>query len=421
MRNLLAIFILSFGIFVPSALLAQQQPQAPKSVAGEVSAVDSANNQLKLKTTNGEVTITLDAKTEFKRVSPDKPSDLTLATSSNLSEIAQGDKIVAVGVLSDDKQKLNQTRRIFLLTRADIAKKQESDTARWTTRGISGKVTALNPSANNITVELRGGFGGARTINVTATDKTIFHRYAPNSVKFSDAKASNLSELKVGDQLRAVGERSADNAALTAEEILFGSFRMVAGKISAIDVAKGEITVKDLQTAKDITVAVNTDTLLRRFPPEMAQRMAQMQAMRAAGGGNGAGMSAGGANGSAAAGGFGNRRPEGSGQMSPNGMGGGSGQGNAGGMGGGQGIRRGDVDSMLEQMPALTLSELKIGDAVAASSSIGTNQDRVTAIKFVAGVEPFLIATQPSGMPQGNRPQSSPVINIPGLDGIGAP
>jgi hypothetical protein len=410
MRNLLVILILTVSVFVSSAT-AQQQPQVPKSLPGEVNSIDTASNQLKLKTNTGEITVSLDAKTEFKRVSPDKPSDLSLATSSSLSEISVGDKIVAVGILSDDKKTLSQTRRVFLLTKTDVAKKQEADQARWAMRGIAGKVTALNPATNTITVELRGGFGGARTMSVTTSNKTVFHRYAPNSVKFSDAKASNFSELKVGDQLRAVGEKSTDNTGLTAEEILFGSFRMVAGKVTAIDAAKGEIIVKDLQTNKDVTIAVNTDTMLRRFPPEAAQRMAQMQAMRVAGGS--AGMSSG-VNGGVGAGG---QRPNG-GQTPANGMGGVRPE---GGTGGGQGRGRGDVDSMLEQMPALSLTELKVGDAVAASSSVSASPDRVTAIKFVAGIEPFLIAPQPSGMPQGNRPQSSPSINIPGLDGIGAP
>ncbi len=411
MRHIFAILILTVGAFVST--VSAQQAQTAKSLPGEVSAVDSANNQLKLKTSGGEVTVSLDSKTEFKRVSPDKPSDLSLATATSLSEISLGDKIVAVGVLSDDKKTLSQTRRVFLLTKTDLAKKQEADQARWTTRGIAGKVTALNPAANTATVELRGGFGGAaRTINVSATDKTVFHRYAPNSVKFSDAKTSNFGELKVGDQLRAVGEKSADSTGLAAEEILFGSFRMIAGKVTAIDAAKGEIIVKDSQTNKDVTIAVNNDTLLRRFPPEVAQRMAQMQAMRAAGGGFGAG---------------GVQRPNGgqgapnspnvAGSERPQGAGGGGGD----TPGGRAGMRRGDVDSMLEQMPVLTLAELKVGDAVAASSSVGTSENHVTAIKFVAGIEPFLTVPQSGERPQGNRSQGSPSINIPGLDGFGAP
>jgi hypothetical protein len=80
----------------------------------------------------------------------------------------------------------------------------------------------------------------------------------------------------------------------------------------------------------------------------------------------------------------------------------------------------GDVDQMLERLPALTLAELKVGDAIAASSSTSETPDKVTAIKFVAGIEPFLNPPQIPG--QGARPQaSSPSINIPGLDGIGTP
>lgn len=424
MRNLLLISVLALSFFVLET--SAQPPAAPKSLPGEVIVVDAANNQLKFKTINGETTVAIDAKTEIKRIAPDKLSEPASAIAVSLSDISVGDKIVAVGVLSDDKKTVFQTRRIFVLTRADLVKKQEADQARWTTRGIAGRVTVLDPAAKTITVAVRGGgLGSERTTIVTTDDKTIFRRYAANSVKFSDAKSSSLSELKVGDQLRAVGEKTSDNAALAAEEILFGSFRMVAGKISAIDVAKNEITVKDLQTNKEVTIGVNGETLLRRFPAEMAQRMAQMQMMR------GAAVGSGGEGGLSSSPGMNRRAPQSAGgQTTPpsasqnvnDGMPSAA-TGTSGGAraGGGVGTRRGDVDSMLEQMPALVLTELKIGDAVAASSSGGESTDRVTAIKFVAGIEPFLVAPQPSAMPGGNRPQSSPSINIPGLDGFGAP
>lgn len=393
MRNILTILFLTLGVFVFNSFA--QQPTL-KSVPGEVTSIDAAGNKLTVKTKDGEAAVMLEAKTDFKRIAPDKLSEPGSATASSLSEINVGDKIVAIGLLSDDKKTLNQTKRVYLLTQADIAKKQDADREKWTTRGIAGRVTATNPAANEITVALRGGMGGERTMIVASSDKTTYRRYAPNSVKYSDATVSNLGEVKVGDQLRAVGERSADNAKLTAEEVVFGSFRTVAGKIETIDAAKREVTIKDVQTNKSVTVAVSDDTMLRRFPAEMAQRMAQMQAMRA------------------------------SGQM-PQGMGGGQGQ--AGqqpqqrpnGTGGGGGMGRGgrDIDSMLEQMPALSLTELKVGEAIAASSSAGATPDRVTAIKFVAGIEPFL--TVPQAPAQGGRPQASPQINIPGLDGFGAP
>lgn len=81
----------------------------------------------------------------------------------------------------------------------------------------------------------------------------------------------------------------------------------------------------------------------------------------------------------------------------------------------------GDVDSMIEKLQSLTLSELKIGDAIAVSSTAGTDANRVTAIKLVAGVEPFLAAPQQAAGNRGQGGQSQGGFSVPGLDGIGAP
>ncbi len=410
MKKFIAFLFLTVGAFAINA--AAQTPEnnmKPSVLPGVVAALDPANNQISLRTKSGDLTVLLDGKTIYKRVSPDKPTDLKAAIDSNLSEIGVGDSIVAVGILSTDKKTV-PARSVYLMTKADIAKKQATDSEKWATRGIVGRVTGINPAANEITVALRGNVGAERFITIAANDKTSFRRYAQNSVKFSDAKNSSFGELKVGDQLRAMGERTTDGLRMTAEEVVFGSFRMVAGKITQIDVAKNEVTIKDIQTDKNVTISVGNDTLLRRFPAEMAQRMAQMQAMRAAGmtpPGTGQGNQAGAAM----------SRPnpqQGAGQTAPNA--GGQGMRQGGGMMG----RGGDVDQMLERMPALNLSELKVGDAIAASSTASA-PDRVTAIKFVAGIEPFLNAPQMPNMPQGNRQQAAPSINIPGLDGIGAP
>lgn len=80
---------------------------------------------------------------------------------------------------------------------------------------------------------------------------------------------------------------------------------------------------------------------------------------------------------------------------------------------------RGDIDAMLERLPAITIADLKVGEAIAVSSIPGQEPNRVSAIKLLAGVEAFLNAPAMQ-MPQGaGRP--APSINIPGLDGIGSP
>ena len=81
------------------------------------------------------------------------------------------------------------------------------------------------------------------------------------------------------------------------------------------------------------------------------------------------------------------------------------------------GQRAGGIDDMLERFPTITAADLKAGDVIAVSSSKNHTPDRITAIKVLAGVEPFLKAAQMQAAASGNR-QVTQSLNIPGLDGI---
>jgi hypothetical protein len=59
----------------------------------------------------------------------------------------------------------------------------------------------------------------------------------------------------------------------------------------------------------------------------------------------------------------------------------------------GGGGRGGDVGQMLDNLPAMPISELKPGDAIMVSTTQGTDPGRVTAITLLAGVEPLLTAS----------------------------
>ncbi len=87
---------------------------------------------------------------------------------------------------------------------------------------------------------------------------------------------------------------------------------------------------------------------------------------------------------------------------------------------GGGGMRGGNIDDMLERFPNITIADLKVGDMIAASSTKGANLERVTAIKLLSGVEPFLKAQQIS-QGGGRRGGQDSGFSIPGLDGIGFP
>jgi hypothetical protein len=391
-------FLLILLVFLVSAsfVVRAQDAIKPSVVPGEVSSVTAS--EIVLQTKDGAVSAVLSDKTEYKRVSPENPS-LKTAVAATFADIGAGDKIIVTGIMAADKKSI-PARAVYLMTKADIAGKQSKDQEQWRTRGISGQVAAVNAATKEITVTSRGMMGETKIV-LTPKDDAKFRRYAPDSVKYDEAKTSSLDEIKVGDSVRALGDKSADGASFKAEEIISGSFQTVGGTITAIDQAKNEIIITNIQTKKPVTVVVGQNSVLKQFPPEMAQRLAAFQT----GGGAmqpPAGM----------------RPPQGNqpggqtnpqGQTAPNGM-----RPRGGGMRG-----AGGIDEMLERFPTITIADLKVGEMIAFSSSKGANSERVTAIKLLSGVEPFLKAPQQAAGNNGGRRGADAGFSIPGLEGGG--
>jgi hypothetical protein len=75
---------------------------------------------------------------------------------------------------------------------------------------------------------------------------------------------------------------------------------------------------------------------------------------------------------------------------------------------------------MLERFPNISVADLKVGDVIAVSSTRSTDLDRITAIKLVSGVEPFLRAAQANAAGR-QGPRRELDLNIPGLDSFGTP
>ena len=266
------LFVLVSSVF---SSVQAQTPNAglkPSVVAGEVASVNA--DKIVLQTKDGAVDVVLSGKTEYKRVPPDNPS-LKAAVASNFADIAVGDKLLVTGIVSADKKTV-PAKAVYLMTKGDIAQRQTKEQEQWRTRGISGKVTLVNPQAKQITVSTRS-LMGEKVVVLTAKDDADFRRYAPGSVQFSEAKPGTLNEIQAGDLIRALGDKSTDGATFTAERIVTGSFQTIGGTIKAIDAAKNEITVTNIQTKKDMTIVLGSTTVLKQFPAEMAQRMAMMQ------------------------------------------------------------------------------------------------------------------------------------------------
>jgi co-chaperonin GroES (HSP10) len=367
-RKFLTISCLLLAATLAHAAMAQQ-PQTgdpnvtPNGVIGEVKAIDAVAKQMTVKTDAGSVvTAVLSDATTYLRVAPGE-KDLTNATQIKFADVGEGDRVLARGKVSDDKKTV-PARAVIVMTKADIAKKQEAERAEWRRRGILGVIAAVNPTTREITITTRSG-PGTQPVIIPVAEKVDLRRYAPDSIKFGDAKVGTLEELKVGDQLRALGERSTDGTRFTAEKIVTGSFRTVAGTVSGVDAATGEIKINDLEKKQPLTIVVKQDAVLRKFPSAGEMTMFG----RGPGGGQG--------------GPPGGQAPASGGQAGAGGPGGGGG----GIRGGGGGF---NLQEMLERLPTIALADVKTGDTIIVSSTKGADPTRLTAISLVSGAETLL-------------------------------
>jgi len=341
-----------------------QDAAAAKPVFGTVTKLDADAKVMVMKSDAGtEVSVTLAAKNTIRKV-PLGETSLAKAPAIEFSGISVGDRVMARGKESDDRKSIVATV-IAVMSSSDVAKKQDADRADWDKRGVNGIVTAV--SAESVTLNVRT-LAGAKTVTVIPSAKAIVRRYTTDSVKFSDAKESTLAQIKVGDQVRARGDKSDDGAKLTADEIVSGTFKTIAGTVVSVDAANSQMTVKDLETKKNLIVKVNIDSNMKRLSDQVAQMIARRvhpENLEGRGGGRG-GDAAG------AGRGQGGAPPEG------------------GGMRGGGGGRGGDLQQIMDRQPAVTLADLKVGEPIVISSAVGTATDHIMAITMLAGVEPIL-------------------------------
>ena len=268
---------LSFiGLFVVFAFataqaisISPQQPSDPSikttSVLGKVTEKNAAAGTLTVKTDAGSVVlVNTSEKTTFDRMPPGE-TDRTKAIKTSLTEITVGDGVYVRGFVAADRKSV-PAQQIVVVSQSDIAQKQEKERMEWRRRGVSGIVASTNPATKEVTITSRALMGGPQSVVIPITDKTKVLRYPPDSIpKYSDAKRSSFEEVKVGDQLRALGDKSTDGLRLTPEEVVFGTFKIAGGTVTAVDPATNTITISDLQTKKPMTIVLKPDTVVRRF------------------------------------------------------------------------------------------------------------------------------------------------------------
>ncbi len=358
----LAVVIGASGGFAQAA-----PPSAQAKAVGEIKSI--GGQALVLATDDGKsVSVSLPEAVRVVRIAPGA-TDLKNATQITAQDLQVGDRVLARGKASDDGKSLAAST-VIVMKQSDVAAKQQQEKEDWQKHGIGGLVSAVDPAAETVTISVTT-FAGTKTVLIKVNQKTVVRRYAANSIKFDDAKPSQLADISPGDQLRARGTKNEEGTEFTAEEIVSGRFRNIAGTVTAINAADNSLTVMDLLTKQPVTVKIEADSKLRKLPQMMAQRIAMRlkgQPPEEASQSNGSPSNAGGT------------------------RAGGAAQAAGGGANGGSGHGGGDLQQILSRLPTVTLSDFQKGDAVILVSTEGGDAG-VTAITMVGGVEPILTAS----------------------------
>ncbi len=116
-------------------------------------------------------------------ISPEAPvlqlapgvTDLKSGQPIKLSDIVVGDRVIT-GKAGDG----DTASRVIVIKAGDIAARNQAEQADWQKRGAGGIVKSVDGNVVSIS-------SGAKIVRVETTPKTVFRRYAADSVRFQDS------------------------------------------------------------------------------------------------------------------------------------------------------------------------------------------------------------------------------------------
>lgn len=380
-RAITLFLTLTSAAIVPAQQAAPAAQTAPTHILGTVTAVNGQSVTVQ-PDTGVLVTLTISYDARIQETEPGAKT-LAGATPIQLTDLAVGDRILAAVRTSADGSGLTAST-VIAMKHAAVTEHQKAEEADWQRRGTGGLVKSVNAAAATVTIA-----SGARTFTIHVTPKTIVRRYSPDSIKFSDATSSTLAQIQPGDQLRARGDRSADGSEVTADEIVAGTFRNIAGTVVSANPTANMVIVTDLATKKPVVIHVTADSQMHKLPEQMAQSLA-MRLKRS-----------------------GSAQSQDQPQGHPAAEEGGASSGHAEWRQSGGGQRGGDLSQMLQHTPTIQLADLHKGDAVMVVATQGT-PGTATAVTLLAGVEPILTAA-----PAGSQSVFSASWNLGGGGDVG--
>src|ERR1700682_350100 len=335
----------TFVVALACAAVLAAQPQ--KSILGTVTEFKMSSLEIGLQPDSGAAMyFKVGSDTEIVQVEPGE-RNLERAKTVRVTDLSLADRVLVTFVAD-----MPEARRIVLISATDIAKRNEAERLDWQKRGVNGTVTAVH--GEEITVRT-GSVQGPPEINVAVTPKTMVRRYAPDSVKFADAQWSTIAEITVGDQVRTRGNQSADGR-LTADDLVYGTFRSAIGAITAIDAEARKITIADLATKKPLTIRVTGDTQLREMP-DFRGMFKNGHAAPSPG-----------------------SSPVEQAVSDP---------------------KKLDLAKLIEMLPPTKFEALKVGVAVMVSSTRGSSSDQVTATRIISNVNFVIETAEAAGQKRG--------------------
>lgn len=393
-------FILGLSIVVICAAAINSFGQAPASgaspasaaqsrIVGEVTAVDKAANQVTIKADSGESILIATSDTSSVLRLPPGEASAQKAVKITLGDIAVGDRIFAKGTVAGGGKPVVVSQ--IVVSGGAVSAVASPDPARQRVegaRGLNGRVTALNPDKKEISVQSRSR-EGVGTITILTSDGTRFFRYAPDSMDIKDASRSSFAGLKVGDQLRALGDTNEDGTRFTANEIISGLTARTGGQVIAVNPGSNEVTIKNNQ-GQTITVAIGAHSTLRRVSTE---DVASLEAANRPARPDRPAATAGQPRAEDGRPRERRDRPTGEERRPRPGRG---------------------IQEMIENLPAIKVSDLKKGDTVFIQGTQGADPAHVTAIMLVTGDPTFIGRMLQTGPP--NRGPQNP--GLPG-DNLG--
>ncbi|MFL6354593.1 MAG: hypothetical protein ACJ74Z_22460 [Bryobacteraceae bacterium] len=356
MRRLPASF-LAFFLLSAAASLAQSTSSAPakpdQHIIGTITAVDPASHHITVKDdkTGTQYAASLEKARTLLKVEPGA-KNLRTAARITASDLAVGDRVDIRGFKADDTPNSIAAASVILMSGRDLQQAHQAEMNDWRQRGVAGVVTSVDMAGMKLNIDVRTP-AGPKPLVVDVPAGAQFTRYSPDTPKIP--VPSKLADIQPGDQVRVLGNKTPDESAITAEKVYSGSFRTVAGTISSISPGGNQITIKDLQTKQAVQAVLTADSAVRKLPPPLATMLARRLNP--------------------------NVRP---GESPPNNPAPAEGPGNYR-----AGSGHGDVSQMIERLPKIAVSDLKLGDAVIVSGAAGPDKSQVVATNVIAGVEPI--------------------------------